>query len=302
MKYKVGDKVMLKTWDSMEKEYGLRSDGAIALWPCVNEIDMKRYCGKLTEITHIDDDTYQIKADGGKWHWTDYMIEGPVPVYKPGDKVKIREWDDLVEVYGMNNYGDIRNPGATFVDLMRKYCGKILTIAKETQKGNYKMVESGGWCFDPAVFTMEDLRKEVFVAYRDGQEVVGLHKINGETVKKTVAKCHPDDEFDFMVGAKLAMERMKEENQKPDHGLRIGDKVEVVDDGKGYTTYYEWFKAYNEIELGLRYTYASPVTKGEVGVVKAIHPHIRFGDMVVAIENRGGVVYLVAEEGLRRVG
>ena len=30
MKYKVGDKVRLKTWDSMEKEYGLRSDGAIA--------------------------------------------------------------------------------------------------------------------------------------------------------------------------------------------------------------------------------------------------------------------------------
>ena len=303
MKYNVGDKVVIKTWETLEKQYGLDSVGDIELHPCVNEAYMEKYCGHVVTISKVRNMTYDIVEDNGKWYWTDDMIEGPVPVYKPGDKVKIREWDDLVEVYGKNGNGNILVPGATFVTGMMEYCGRIMTIKERTAAGNYKIEEDFGcWHFSPAAFTKVEPEKEVFVAYRNGQEVVGLHKINNEIVKKTVAKCHPDDTFDFMVGAKLAMERMKEENQKPDHGLRIGDKVEVVDDGKEYTTYYEWFKAYNEIELGLRYTYASPVTKGEVGVVKAIHPHKRFGDMVVAIENRGGVVYLVAEEGLRRVG
>ena len=31
---------------------------------------------------------------------------------------------------------------------------------------------------------------------------------NGETVKTANARCHPDDEFDFGIGAKLAVERL----------------------------------------------------------------------------------------------
>ena len=305
MKYNVGDKVVIKTWETLEKQYGLDSVGDIELHPCVNEMYMKKYCGYVVTIREKRNrrKSYCIVEDNGEWAWTDTMIEGPVPVYKPGDKVKIREWDDLVEVYGKNGNGNIPVPGSTFVTGMKTYCGRIMTIKERTQMGNYKIEEDFGcWYFSPAAFTKVEPEKEVFVAYRNGQEIVGLHKINGETVKKTVAKCHPDDEFDFMTGATLALERMKEENQKPDNGLRIGDKVEVVDDGKGYTSYYGWFKAYNEIELGLRYAYGSPVTKGEVGVVKAIYPHTRFGNMIVAIEDREEVVHLVGKEGLRKIG
>lgn len=302
MKYKVGDKVRLKTWDSMEKEYGLRSDGAIALRPCVNEIDMKRYCGKLTEITHIDDDAYRIKADGGMWCWTDKMIEGPAPVYKPGGKVRIREWDELVKEYGIDSNGYIRNPGATFVDSMRKYCGKILTIARETRKGNFTMTQSAAWNFSPAVFTKVEPEKEVFVAYRNGQEVIGLHKINGEVVKQTTAKCHPDDEFDFMTGAKLPLERMGEDDTSATAEIKVGDTVEVTDNGKAYTTYERWFAENKLTDIGLRYAYGSLVKNGTIGKVLAIHPHHKYLDRsLCAIESGDGRVYLINHRGIQKI-
>lgn len=65
---------------------------------------------------------------------------------------------------------------------------------------------------------------ECIVIYRRGNKVIALNKVDDS---KAVAKCHPDDDFDFMVGAKLAFQRLTgsepaetdtdsfEENAKP---------------------------------------------------------------------------------------
>lgn len=47
--------------------------------------------------------------------------------------------------------------------------------------------------------------------YVDGNKVIA---VNLETGKEGIARCHPDDTFDFFVGAKLALERL-EEADKP---------------------------------------------------------------------------------------
>lgn len=52
---------------------------------------------------------------------------------------------------------------------------------------------------------------ETIVIYRKDDKVIALDK---RTSKKTEAKCHPDDEFDFSIGAKLAFERLLEEPEK----------------------------------------------------------------------------------------
>lgn len=44
-----------------------------------------------------------------------------------------------------------------------------------------------------------------------GNQVIAIHM---ETCKRGVARCHPDDDFDFYTGAKLALERL-EEAEKP---------------------------------------------------------------------------------------
>lgn len=46
---------------------------------------------------------------------------------------------------------------------------------------------------------------ETIVIYRKGNETIALDKSTG---KKAVAKCSPQDKFDFYTGAKLALERL----------------------------------------------------------------------------------------------
>ena len=46
---------------------------------------------------------------------------------------------------------------------------------------------------------------ETIVIYRKENQVIALDKVSGS---KAIARCHPDDEFDFYIGAKLAFERL----------------------------------------------------------------------------------------------
>lgn len=52
-------------------------------------------------------------------------------------------------------------------------------------------------------------RIEIFVG-NDGKTTVALQKQDGKVIKKAIAKCHPDDEFDFEIGSKLAFDRLME--------------------------------------------------------------------------------------------
>lgn len=72
------------------------------------------------------------------------------------------------------------------------------------------------------------------VIYRVGRTVVALNQNTNET---GVAKCHPTDDFDFSVGAKLAFERLlsrnteagKEKPEEPKKSVKfkVGDRVRV---------------------------------------------------------------------------
>ena len=48
--------------------------------------------------------------------------------FKVGDKVKIRQWNDMVEEFGLDAYGNIKTRGHTFPKGMKYLCGKIATI------------------------------------------------------------------------------------------------------------------------------------------------------------------------------
>lgn len=61
----------------------------------------------------------------------------------------------------------------------------------------------------------------------DGYKVVTatLYDENGELIRKEIAKCSPEDVFDFEVGAKLAVERLFEDKER----IVAGDKVLKVE-------------------------------------------------------------------------
>lgn len=49
------------------------------------------------------------------------------PTYNIGDKVTIRQWEDMESEFGLNKYGEIKVP-KYFTMFMKKYCGQTLPI------------------------------------------------------------------------------------------------------------------------------------------------------------------------------
>lgn len=72
MKYKVGDKVRVRSWESMEKEFGLKDDGNIKVMFTFTK-GMKKYCGKLVTISS-NNGSYMIEEDSGMHTWCDDMF------------------------------------------------------------------------------------------------------------------------------------------------------------------------------------------------------------------------------------
>lgn len=81
------------------------------------------------------------------------------------------------------------------------------------------------------LFYSNSYKQEVHIT-RKGQEVHAILKENDKVTKHTVAKCHPEDEFDFKVGSKLAYDRLFKEDEvlkanKLKHKFKVGDKVRI---------------------------------------------------------------------------
>jgi len=78
MKYKVGDRVRVRQWETMARQYKVRNDGDIEIigTPHYFIKEKKSLCGQVVTIEKVVSDYYHIKEDGGYWEWTDEMFEG----------------------------------------------------------------------------------------------------------------------------------------------------------------------------------------------------------------------------------
>jgi len=109
MKYKINDRVRIKTWKELEEEYKLKSMGNIVL---KNDMffnpKMKKYCGKIMTIAKVNVkyNRYAMKEDDEDWSWTDEMIKGlngrkvayiDYDEYKDGSVV-IKGWENVIRV------------------------------------------------------------------------------------------------------------------------------------------------------------------------------------------------------------
>lgn len=81
MIYKIGDKVKIKTWEKMEKEYGLNKDDSSSI-PCKGAYlkNMEYFidelkCNRILIIKNLDDFYYYMEEDKNQFCWSDDMIE-----------------------------------------------------------------------------------------------------------------------------------------------------------------------------------------------------------------------------------
>lgn len=76
MVLQVGDKVKVRSWESMKKQFGIRISGAINISPYFIE-DMQKFCGQTVTISEIPDRScyFRIIEDGGEYHWIEDFVE-----------------------------------------------------------------------------------------------------------------------------------------------------------------------------------------------------------------------------------
>lgn len=122
--------------------------------------------------------------------------------------------------------------------------------------------------------------REEIIVYRSGNEVIALHKENGETVKSAKSKCNPEDEFNFNVGVKLAFERLMNDNTKDDlPDFKVREFVKVI---CGITHYFpigsviEIKKVYKESKELICYGYTNCCGLGLSGFNEQ---RVKFGDV-----------------------
>jgi hypothetical protein len=121
--------------------------------------------------------------------------------FKVGDKVRILDGST------------IKNYAGGWCTNMKKYVDTITTISYVCKicsgKIGYACHDTGHYIFDKR--GLERCGNETIVIYRKDNDVIALDKRTG---KKAIAKCSPEDTFDFNVGAKLAFERLMNGNKE----------------------------------------------------------------------------------------
>lgn len=81
MKYKVGDKVRVRQWDDMAKEFDINEFGDINTKTGCFTRQMKKFCGGVCEIYSVLGISYWLKDEYGHtyyWYFTDDMLEDVV--------------------------------------------------------------------------------------------------------------------------------------------------------------------------------------------------------------------------------
>ena len=141
--------------------------------------------------------------------------------YKVGDKVRVRK--DLRVGSAYNHW--------IVVDAMMKYRGKTVTIAVVGYNSYFIKEDGASWSWTDEM--LEPICNEKIVITTDGVTTTARKYDGKKIVKEAKAVCSKDDNFNFDVGAKLAMERlMKEDKPKLYNG-----KVVCVDTGTAALVY-----------------------------------------------------------------
>lgn len=141
--------------------------------------------------------------------------------YKVGDKVRVR--DDLIcyEWYKMHDsekYDSVNTE-------MQEFKGKEVTILADNSFGKYLIKEDNGeWYWTDEMFSglVASLPKVVITT--DGKTTTAKMYEGKKLLKAAESSCSPEDTFDFAIGAKLALERVTEKEQK----FKIGQFVRVI--------------------------------------------------------------------------
>lgn len=152
--------------------------------------------------------------------------------FKVGDRVKVKKDTVTLNIRTVGKFGTVKK---LLTD--NYYTDNYYSVEFDKFVGGHDcngFAKNGhGWNFVEDALDLVKHHNETIVIYRNDNKVVALDKSTGE---KAEAKCNPADEFDFRTGAKLAFNRLMNEDVKPDNGVRevkrkakVGEYIKIVD-------------------------------------------------------------------------
>lgn len=135
--------------------------------------------------------------------------------YKVGDKVRVI--GDLKK--GWRYYMADKKTSNTAVSAMEKLKGQVVTISGRNPNGQHHVKECpcgifGEYCWTDEIFepVAETCNKKIVIT-TDGTKTLARLYEGNKVVKTAMAKCSPEDTFDFATGARLAFERLRESEE-----------------------------------------------------------------------------------------
>lgn len=163
--------------------------------------------------------------------------------YKIGDKVRVREWDDMLKEFGGDDHAI--SCTCSFIDCMKPLCGKVFTVIVERSTVSYGLDgEASRWAFSddmlyPAItyreYMKENFPDDVSESYLGGvngcPDCVGLSGLGkrlgircaDSIIKSRCYRCWDQ----YMTEAEYKKYVLKEED-KEEMDYKVGDIVKVV--------------------------------------------------------------------------
>lgn len=156
--------------------------------------------------------------------------------FKVGDKVRVKEWKDVLKVCGIDKD---HSSGAVYIiaKVVADVCGLVFTVTECQIRGCYSISGLDRFGHEIKTVLVEELLEPVcdarILITTDGKVTLARLYEDGEVKKSAKAECSPDDTFDFSLGAKLAFERLTKTN---DPKYIKGAKYMVI--GNSYPLHY----------------------------------------------------------------
>lgn len=166
MRFKVGEKVIVKSFS--QRPWHWRDDGIMEKW-MGKVVTIREYHSHLEAPYSIEEDKEENHGHGWYWKESDFL-----PIPKPGDKVKLRTWEDMEKQYGLDKYGDIKSEYHVVQD-MKEYCGKIVTVHIVSEESfNIEESSKWNWGFEALekVYSKEEKMKFTKDMLKSGEHVV----------------------------------------------------------------------------------------------------------------------------------
>lgn len=134
-----------------------------------------------------------------------------------------RRWANGTSYMSMTNWS-VHGPETCYDFYDGTYCAKRYFLTHNC----YTILEFSDFEWDN-----KNTKRKPVIIYQNGQDVIALDKETGE---KAVAKCHPNDEFDFAIGAKIAFGRLYHSQDYIPEGnkakckpkFQVGDRVRCI--------------------------------------------------------------------------